>query len=251
MRKILYGLLFFIALLVSLYLTFPFERFVENTLCKKGIEYESVEFRRFPPVIIVKKFRYPSVPLTFDKLEVHPSVLTLFKPYKKFHLVGYTCGGKVTANFTYPLKSLNFKLEGINVSCLLKEKTLRVKGKVYGKGTLFFGANGKDLTGGRGSFKTSDLKISGLKFGIFSLPDVKVGTARLNYIVKGKNYVELKGEAKGKVDAKASGFMRVNLTDFNRTYLSLTVRVVLKEGPFRNKPFRFRIAGYLSNLSVR
>ncbi|SMP14014.1 hypothetical protein SAMN06265339_1241 [Desulfurobacterium pacificum] len=251
MKKVLYALVFLIALAVSLYLTFPFERFIGNYLCEKGVEYEKVEFHRFPPAVVIEKFKHPSFPLIVDKLELQPVLSTLPKSQKEFHVVARLCNGKVVSDLTYPLKELTFKVDGINLRCLLKTEFKNVAGKLYGKGNLSFGDNGSSLIGGRGSFYTNDLKISGLKFGIFTLPDVKVGKAKLDYVVKSKNYVELKGTAVGKVDVKANGFMRVNLKDFGRTYLSLNARVVLKEGPFKNKPFKFRIAGYLSNLSVR
>ncbi len=250
-KKFLYVLVFILFLLFFLYFTFPFEKFIGNALCKRGVEYEEVDFKRIPPVVVINGLKYPSLPFVVDRVEIHPSLLSLLKPLKKFYIVATWCGGSSIFDTTYPLQKLAFKVDGVNLPCLFKDKFKNVKGKLYGKGTLIFSRKGKLLTGGKGNFYTNDLRVSDLKFGIFTLPDVKVGKAELSYVVKGKNYVELKGKAEGKVNVKAEGFMRVNLKDFGRTYLSLNVKVVLKEGAFKNRPFSFRIAGYLSNLSVR
>jgi len=242
-KRAVYFAFFFVSFLVFLYLTFPFERFVESALCKRGIPYEKVEVERLPLAVKVEGVKYRSA--YFKEIVVYPELLTLPREEKEFRAVADFCSGNVIADFDYPLKNLSFEVKKVSLYCLLKNKFSHVAGTLFGEGRLYFKSGGFILSNGKGRFIVRDISLKGVKFGVFELPEVKLGEVELNYSVKGKNYVELNLKGEGTVKLKGSGFFRVNMRNFDNSYLSLRLTVVLGD-----RPFNFRISGYLSNLRV-
>ncbi|WP_457677872.1 hypothetical protein [Thermovibrio sp.] len=242
MRRLLYGLLFLGALLLFLYLNFPFERFIDATLCKKGVEAREVLFKRFPPEVILKEVKVKELPFKLDCVEVKP-----VSP-KEFFYAAELCGGKVKGFFTYPLNYLNFNAEGIRIERCTKSN-IKVYGELSFKGNLSF--KGKDLEGGEGELSLKSLKVGKIKFGLFSFNLLNLGNFKGRYEVKRRNSIDINGEGKGRdADYKVKGKINYNPKVPQDSYLNLKVQVKVKREPFKGKEFDFTVRGSLENLRV-
>ena len=243
MRKLFFGLLFILSLLFFLYLNFPFERFIESSLCKRGITAQKVEFHRLPPEVVLKEVRAPALPFPLELVRLKPSL-----NLKEFSYYCRVCKGEVEGKFTNPLTYFSFKAKGIEVGKCYGEK-VKLEGKAAGEG--YFKLKRGELTAGEGEVKGSSLKLKGVAFGLFQAELLDLGEFKGSYRVIGKNLLELKGKGSGRdADYELSGSLNFNPKRPGSSYLNLKITVKVKKEPLKGKSFTFNLRGSVNNLRL-
>jgi len=243
MKKLGYALLFLLSLVFFLYLNFPFERFIQARLCQRGITASELEFKRFPPEVILKEVKLPGLPFRIETLTVKPHI-----PLKKFDYLARMCGGKVWGSFTYPVTEVVFHLQGIKPETCYRTR-VRLKGELSGEG--FFRLKEKNLTAGQGSLKGEKLELEGFSFGLFQAELLSLGTFKGSYSVEGKNLIEFKGRGSGKdADYWLSGTVNYNPKKPTASYVNLKITVLVKKEPLKGKRFTFKLRGLAENLRL-
>ena len=252
MRKLIVVLIFLLSFPFFLYLTFPIERFVENSLCHQKISCKKVEVRRLPLKVELDDVKLSFLPFKFDKVIINPQVSSLLSEEKRFNVLARVCGGILKADANYPVHSVKFKLEKLRVENCLKKSSLpfSISGNLFGGGTLSFAKN--SLVSGSGNFKLQNLKLRKIAFGLLSLPSADIGNVKVTYKVKRKNVVDIDVKGKGK-DARLSvkGYVNLNARQIERSYVNLRVKLTPYVEPFKGQTFSFRIKGFLENLSFK
>jgi hypothetical protein len=240
MRRLGGALLFVLFFLLSLYLTFPFERIALGVLQEEGIYPKELTFHHFPPEFTAKE-----VSLNGIKIEN-----IVFKPslsFKNFKVFGNLCSGKFEVGFNRKLTNANFHLEGVKLDRCPLNSDVKVKGNLNGSGNLLFEKG--LLRGGRGTFNLSGLNLENLNLGLISYKFLNLGSGDINYRVSGKNYLKVFGELSGKdADVSVNGGISVNLRNLNKSYLSFRVSVKLKTGNLKGRRFNFRVQGNPNSL---
>ncbi len=241
MRKVIYGALFILLTLVFLYATFPFERFIESSLCSRGVVAQEVLFNRFPPQVVLKGVKVKGLPFQVELLKVKPNL-----PLKEFNYYCKVCSGTVEGKFTYPVTYFSFKASGVEVGKCYSS-SVKFGGKLKGEG--FFKLSQNDLTGGKGSLEGESLKLKGMAFGLFTADLLDLGSFKGSYRVIGKNLIEVEGEGSGKdADYRVSGSINFKPQSPANSYLNLKIRVKVKRGPLKGKSFSFKVRGEAANL---
>ena len=252
MRKLIVVLIFLLSFPLFLYLTFPIERFVENSLCRQKISCKKVEVRRLPLKVELDDVKLSFLPFEFDKVIINPQVSSLLSKEKRFNVLARVCGGILKADANYPIRSVKFKLEKLRVDDCLKKSSLpfSISGVLFGSGTLSFTKN--SLVGGLGNFKLQNLKLRKIAFGLLSLQSADIGDVKVTYKVKRKNVVDIDVQGKGK-DARLSvkGYVNLNVRQIEKSYVNLRVKLTPYVEPFKGQTFSFRIKGFLENLSFK
>ncbi|TCK04637.1 hypothetical protein [Phorcysia thermohydrogeniphila] len=251
MKKFYPFLIFLLSFPVFLYLSLPIERFVEGELCKRGISYGKVEVERFPPKVEVKKLSLLSLPFSIEEVEIFPEISSIFSGSKRLKISLKACSGEGEIELDYPVSSLEFFLESLNVAKCVKELPVKVEGLLSLSGKFRLDAEKKLLKGGRGSFSLQNVKVGELSFGLFSIPGLNLGKVEGTFTVKRENVVSLEAKGAGR-DAEISvkGYINVDLRIPKRSYLNLKVKVKPKVAPLKGRTFSFRIKGFAENVTV-
>ncbi len=239
-RLLLYMVVFLTAFTFSLYLTFPFERVIKKVLFEKGLYPSDVSFYRFPPRLVIGKLPFYSV--TLKNLVVRPLSFHRFKLESEF------CGGRLTATLSWPLSRVSYEIEELKLSeCPFRFQQFSLEGIVNGKG--YFNFEGKHLTGGKGGFDLSKVKLKNLNFGIFSFKELSLGDGRIIYSVISKDYLSIAGSLKGR-DAEVSvkGNVSYNPRNPVNSYLNLRFAIEMKTGKLAGQRFNFSVKGNLKSL---
>jgi hypothetical protein len=231
-------LFFFLALILAVYLTFPFDRVVKGLLCHAGVEASEVEFKRFPPTLIVKDAKVSALNTPVRLLKLSPSL-----GWADFE--AHLCGGKVWGEFNFGLSRLTFHLKDLKLEECLKESSLPLGGRLSGSGELTF--DGEDIIGGSGSFKVEDFSLVNLKLGLFEVKLLKFDKgADASYRVKDRNLIAI--NAKGEGDS-ASFELNGKVEYEPRNPEDSTIDGELKVS-FEGTSFTFKLKGKLSTLKV-
>ena len=240
-RTIALIVVFILSLLFSLYLTFPFDRIATKILVDRGLSPVGVEFRHFPPELLIGKL--PIRGLTLENVAVKPIGV------RRFAVEGNICGGKFRLELTNPIGHLTFKLNRLKLeNCPLKIP-VKIMGSVDATGNLVL--KGKHVVGGKGKAVLSDVLLKDVNFGLFSFKKLDLGEGNIRYAVESRNYISIKGNLKGKdADITASGGFSYNPSNFLNSYLNLRVSVKLKKSKFAGKEFNFTIRGNVNSLRL-
>jgi type II secretion system protein N len=246
MRKLLYLFVFVLALILGLYLTFPFERLASDYACKLGVSYSRLEVKRFPPELLFYDLKTDRLPVPVKELTLEPAL-----PPGKVNYSAELCGGKVKGYFVYDesLKELTFKAKDLQVGECLKEKELPFKltGRLFGSGKLKL--NGGHLIGGEGELQFNSLGIEGIKFGLLTLPKLEFGSVKLRYRVLPNDRINLTVKGDGNfARLNAEGYLNYYPGNFENSFLNLKVALSFERGPLKGKTFHFTLRGRLRNL---
>jgi len=238
-RALILFAVFLVSFSLSLYLTFPFERIVKKALVDRGLNPVGLHFNHFPPEVEIAELPFKG--LVLKSVRVKPAGL------KSFNAQATLCGGKISAEFNYPLKELKFEVNRLKIEkCPLKLQ-VKLAGNVDGKGSLDF--KGKNIVAGKGKFLLSDVHLKDIEFGIFSFKELNLGNGELSYTVSSKNYLSIKGKLNGK-DAEVSvkGGLSYNPKNVSSSYLNLKVNVKVKSGKLSGQKFNFTVRGNVNSL---
>ena len=239
-RVLLYTLIFLTAFTVSLYFTFPFERVIKRVLFEKGLYPSEVSFRHFPPELFVGEL--PLKGITLRKLTVKPVSLHRFK------IESELCGGRLWATSGWPPGRISFSLKEVRLSeCPFRFQQIEAEGRADGKGYLDF--SGKHLTGGKGEFTLSGVKVKNLNFGLFSFKELRMGEGRITYSVTSKDYVKINGNLKGKdAEVAVKGSVSYNPQNPENSYVNFQFAVEMKSGKLTGQRFNFTVRGNFNSL---
>ncbi len=240
-RTIALTAVFILSLLFSLYLTFPFDRIATKIMVDRGLTPVGVEFRHFPPELLIGEL--PVGSLTLKNVAVKPVGV------KKFSVEGNVCGGKFRLELTNPIGHLTFKLNSLKLeNCPLKIP-VGVKGSIDATGNLVL--KEKHVVGGKGKAVLLDVLLEDVNFGLFSFKKLDLGEGNIGYAVKSRDYISIKGNLKGKdAEVTVSGGFNYNPSNLLNSYLNLRVTVKLKKGKLAGKEFNFTIRGNVNSLRL-
>lgn len=233
-------LVFFVSFIFSLYFTFPFERIAEKILYEKGFYPVNLSFRHIPPKLFIGELPFKGV--TLKNVSISPL------SFSRFRLSSELCGGRLSAVFTYPVKELNFKLEGVKLSsCPLTFNQVNLEGNLGGDGSLTF--KGKHLTGDKGEFNLYKVKLKDVNLGLFSFKELDLGDGKVEYRVDTKDYVKISGKLKGKdAEVTVNGSLSYNPQNYLNSYINLVFSVSMKRGKFSGQKFNFTVRGNVNSL---
>ncbi len=243
---------FLVGLLVSIYINFPLERFVESRLGDLGVRYESLEVNRFPIVLKLKEVNVEKLPVKIEELTVHPSVLSLISREKHFAVDAKLCSGVIQADVDYPLRSVKFSIEGLKVEDCKNSSILDISGYLSGRGDFQINPASLSVIAGSGEFGIRELRVGNLKFGVLSFPGIGLGDLNGSYKVERDNLISILAKSSGK-DAQLmlSGTVELNLKNLSGSYVNLKVGIKFLSGRLKGKKFSFKLRGFAKNLSIR
>ena len=238
-RALLLLSVFTLSFLISLYLTFPFERVAERVLIEKGFYPQKVSFHHFPPRLTIGELPFGGV--TLKSVSIEP------KGLKRFLVKAELCGGNLQVRTDTSLERVEFTVHGLELSRCPLKSDFKLSGKLDGKGYLVF--RKRQITDGKGEFTLSGVSLKNVSFGIFSFKELDLGEGRINYTVIGKNYLKVSGELNGK-DARVEikGNVSYNPRNYMNSYVNLSVSVSMKTGKLKGQKFRFTVRGSFNSL---
>ncbi len=238
-RALLLFSVFTLSFLISLYLTFPFEKIAEKVLVEKGFHPQKVSFYHFPPRLTIEELPFSSV--TLKSVSIEP------KGLKRFLVKAELCGGNLEIRTNTSLERVEFTAHGLEFSRCPLKSDFKLLGKLDGKGYLVF--RKRQLTDGKGEFTLSGVRLKNVRFGIFSFKELDLGEGRVNYSVIGKNYLKVSGELNGKdAQVEIKGNVSYNPKNYMNSYVNLNVSVNMKTGKLKGQKFRFTVRGSFNSL---
>jgi len=252
MKKLLYALLFIFLTLFFLYLSFPFERFIGDRLCERGISYADLKVSKIPLRIEIDSLRVPSLPFKVEKLVLKPSFkIFLLRGPVPIAFEGALCGGKVEGELTYlfsnsySLKDISYRVSGLKVETCLNSPFL--SGELASYGSLTFEEG--NLMGGSGKFSMKNLTLKPSSLALVKEGELFFEKAEGTYGVKGRNLVEIEAQGEGGDGSfKVKGEVNYNPRAPLYSYGSFRIKVKLEKEPFNGKEFDFTVRGNLKDL---
>ncbi len=252
LRKLWLIPVFVFGLLVSVYLSFPFDRLLERYLCSFDVSYSSLKVKKLPLEVELSGLRFKSFPVVINRLSVKPDFLSLISSEKSFNVDIKACSGKAKATFTYPLKKLAFSIKGVRLKDCVGNVPVSVGGNLAARGEFLFNPIDLAILKGSGKFSVANLQLGKLDFGLLSIERVDLGTLNGSYKVKRKNYIRISALGKGRdAELNVNGAIEINPKNFANSYVNLKLEIKLLSGKLKGKRFSFRLKGFVRNLSVK